>query len=374
MSWQALAWAGRQTVGHAHSKAVLMHLANYADEQGECFPSHDKLAALAEVSTRTVQDCIKRLAAGGYVTTRRQRNREGKLGLTRYRLALDRSEQPPEAASGGGGAPDPAKPAAGRGLPGDQPPEALSGGPPEAPPEAATGSSFRSDTPGNPPDESVEREGAREEPKRIPRADRPEFRKAVAELKRLHPAGGYVDALRLEQAALNLSEAQLRKAIELLPAWEANKPPSRKVLPSLEQYLQGRLWESVPQAVVQARSETAFVAPYSRAWWWLWIEEVRRLAPVLTDDAARRQSRAAFDLGQRVSGATNNIGWRVPGEDLDAIEERARALVQVAVGTPEHGAWRDHWRGEGAHGTIWPEPDRAPFVFMPATSPEASTE
>ena len=136
MSWRALNWANEQCVGHAHSKAVLLALANYADERGTCFPSHQELSRVVEVSVRTVQECVARLLAGRYVSTQRDRRSDGKLGLTRYRLHLGRSA-------------------------GALPAEAPSAGPPDAPPAKTTGSSFRSEAPQESAKGTIERESAR---------------------------------------------------------------------------------------------------------------------------------------------------------------------------------------------------------------------
>ena len=61
MSWQATAWTERQTTGSPSRKALLLVMANYADQDGFCWPSQETLAAGAEISLDTVQRQSKKL-------------------------------------------------------------------------------------------------------------------------------------------------------------------------------------------------------------------------------------------------------------------------------------------------------------------------
>lgn len=89
MSWQALAWAGKLTVGSPAAKSLLILLANFADEAGECFPTFKKLSEISELSERAVQNNIQRLEDAGLIVRSRKRNDNGTLGSTRYRLCLE---------------------------------------------------------------------------------------------------------------------------------------------------------------------------------------------------------------------------------------------------------------------------------------------
>lgn len=89
MSWQALAWAGKLTVGSPAAKSLLILLANFADEAGECYPTFEKLSEMSELSYRAVQDNIAKLESLGLIERNRKRNALGHLGITRYRLCLD---------------------------------------------------------------------------------------------------------------------------------------------------------------------------------------------------------------------------------------------------------------------------------------------
>jgi len=52
MSIQAVAWAIEQRVGSPTGKILLICLANYANERGECWPSQRIIAEQAELSRR----------------------------------------------------------------------------------------------------------------------------------------------------------------------------------------------------------------------------------------------------------------------------------------------------------------------------------
>ncbi|MGN6284782.1 MAG: helix-turn-helix domain-containing protein [Afipia sp.] len=67
MSWQATAWAIKQTAGSPACKLTLLTLANYADDTGCCWPSQETLAADTEQSVDTVQRKLKDLEARGLI-------------------------------------------------------------------------------------------------------------------------------------------------------------------------------------------------------------------------------------------------------------------------------------------------------------------
>lgn len=67
MSFQATNWAVKQKTGSLSAKAVLMALANYAGQRGECFPSQDRLADETEQSVDTVQRRLRDLVKAGLI-------------------------------------------------------------------------------------------------------------------------------------------------------------------------------------------------------------------------------------------------------------------------------------------------------------------
>lgn len=77
MSFQAMAWAVKQKVGNATGKAILLMLANYADEEGRCFPSQETLATECECSKRSVLDWLQKFEDMGILTRDRRHGAGG---------------------------------------------------------------------------------------------------------------------------------------------------------------------------------------------------------------------------------------------------------------------------------------------------------
>lgn len=93
MSWEALTWASNEKMklGSPTARGLLILLANYADEEGKCFPSHEKLQKVTEFSARAVQLNMNKLEEWGLIERKRERNDDGTLGRTRYRLCLEKN-------------------------------------------------------------------------------------------------------------------------------------------------------------------------------------------------------------------------------------------------------------------------------------------
>jgi hypothetical protein len=91
MSFQAMTWAVKQKVGNATGKAILLMLANYADENGSCYPGQDKLAAECECSPRTIRDWLDKFEAMGLLTRSERRREDGYRTSDRITLQLDTS-------------------------------------------------------------------------------------------------------------------------------------------------------------------------------------------------------------------------------------------------------------------------------------------
>lgn len=77
MSFQAMAWAVKQKVGNATGKAILLMLANYADEAGQCFPSQETLATECECSKRSVLDWLQKFEDMGILSRDRRHGAGG---------------------------------------------------------------------------------------------------------------------------------------------------------------------------------------------------------------------------------------------------------------------------------------------------------
>jgi DNA-binding MarR family transcriptional regulator len=88
MSWQATAWAIKQATGSTRRKAVLMALANYADANGECWPSQERLARDTEQSVDSVQRHSDALEQLKLIEREILPKRRGQYAGYRYRLAM----------------------------------------------------------------------------------------------------------------------------------------------------------------------------------------------------------------------------------------------------------------------------------------------
>lgn len=88
MSNEALTWAYRQVTGSTCRKAVLVALADKADENHSCYPSQAALAKLTEQSVRSVRKALVELERLGLVTRRHRAKANGSRNSDRYVLAV----------------------------------------------------------------------------------------------------------------------------------------------------------------------------------------------------------------------------------------------------------------------------------------------
>lgn len=88
MSVEAIAWAWAQQTGSATHKAVLLTLANYADEHGFCWPSQELIARRAECSVRTVRTVLKDLEAKGVLQRSERRRPDGSFSSNAFQLCM----------------------------------------------------------------------------------------------------------------------------------------------------------------------------------------------------------------------------------------------------------------------------------------------
>jgi len=95
MSIQAVAWAIRQRVGSPTGKVLLMCLANYADENGECWPSQATISAEAELGERAARDWLKTLEDRGFIERQRRNRSDGSRTSDLIRLCLNRPLETP---------------------------------------------------------------------------------------------------------------------------------------------------------------------------------------------------------------------------------------------------------------------------------------
>lgn len=90
MSLTAIRWAWDQDIA-ASVKYVLLALADYADEEGVCFPSQKTLARKCGLSRSTVNSHLQNLMRLGLITIQHRSSQRGYRCASLYRLLLTQS-------------------------------------------------------------------------------------------------------------------------------------------------------------------------------------------------------------------------------------------------------------------------------------------
>ena len=85
-AYSAPSWAAENRVGDVGSKAVLLLLANYADEEYSCYPGQQRLADETEQSVRQVGRQLAYLEALGLITRARRAGGQGHRTSDRFHL------------------------------------------------------------------------------------------------------------------------------------------------------------------------------------------------------------------------------------------------------------------------------------------------
>lgn len=376
MSHRATDWAVTVRGISALEARVLWHLADCHNPVLGCFPSQEYLAEAAEVDERSVRRVLGTLRDKGLVTWEETRT-GNRRDNNRYRLACEADFEPDNLSGSDGvstGQIAPSEPDSNGSL--NRTPESAE--PviePVREPERE-----RARDPGSGPGQGAGQGGPLDQV-----GGRPGAAKAatLAALKRLHPGSAQEDPDTVAALWDGLSAAERKAAFERHGDWmEDGRKAGRKTVPKLAFYLGKRLWDGLPppklggsQSAGEIMART--IAAFSRAWWWLFHEFVRRHGA----EAGTRGTWAAQELGRRISGAIENaIGWSLDSvEAALAAEEGGARLVQLHRDSAEAAAWREHYAGIGGppdapafrRGVRMPKPDGAPFIWAPSQWPPA---
>ncbi|WP_371346059.1 helix-turn-helix domain-containing protein [Ancylobacter sp. IITR112] len=109
MSVEAITWANKQRAGSPGAKLVLLALANYADEDGYCYPSQATLATVTEMSRDSIARHMKALEALGLLAREGRFDKTGRRTTDMVRLLVSPQGTPQFAGvgtpAGEGGAP-----------------------------------------------------------------------------------------------------------------------------------------------------------------------------------------------------------------------------------------------------------------------------
>jgi DNA-binding MarR family transcriptional regulator len=93
MSFQAQAWARSKTTGSPVKKAVLMAVANYADEHGICWPSQEQLSEDTELSRHSILRALNDLEEAGLLLRAHRYGKNGYRTSDLITLRLSATEQ-----------------------------------------------------------------------------------------------------------------------------------------------------------------------------------------------------------------------------------------------------------------------------------------
>lgn len=88
-----MTWARGIKTGSATVKAVLMAIANYADERGVCWPSQEQLADDTELSRHSVMRAIDALESAGYLVRERRHRKDGSRSSDLISIDLSSTQQ-----------------------------------------------------------------------------------------------------------------------------------------------------------------------------------------------------------------------------------------------------------------------------------------
>ncbi|GGF75313.1 hypothetical protein GCM10007301_39000 [Azorhizobium oxalatiphilum] len=241
MSVVAMAWAWERKCGSPSAKLILMSLADFSNQDGECFPSVTLLAKLTEQSASTVRRRLQELENDGLIERREQYRENGSRTVDLIRLLMTQQ--------GGGGGPRRQKPV-------DLGPVNLEGpalpeceGPPVTGEQGALSAVTRPEPSSEPSSESSPQPpggGVDFEMEQDPEFDR--FRERWGE----HAKGG--SWRRALSAWQMLPAADRTDAMSRLPRYlEDCRTRQRKVCHP-RTYLTERRWESYAEAPVRARA------------------------------------------------------------------------------------------------------------------------
>lgn len=93
MSYSAMAWARGIKTGSATVKSVLLAVANYADEEGVCWPSQEQLSDDTELSRHSIMRALDQLEEQGLLSRERRHRGDGSRTSDLIILDLSRTEQ-----------------------------------------------------------------------------------------------------------------------------------------------------------------------------------------------------------------------------------------------------------------------------------------
>jgi hypothetical protein len=93
MSFEAMAWAAKQSCKNSLTKLVLLMLANYSDENDSTYPSYKHLSVLCECNERSIMRAIKSLHEDSLISVEKRFTDTGKQTSNRFILNVFRGDR-----------------------------------------------------------------------------------------------------------------------------------------------------------------------------------------------------------------------------------------------------------------------------------------
>lgn len=359
MSHEATNWAIKQRGLKPTAKIVLWHLCDRYHPDNGCFPSQETLADDCEMSRSALNSWLAILEHSGRIRRETRRDPETKRQQsTHYRFPFEKDWPGP--ISGAEPCPEP-----GHG--------AESGSAAEPCPENDQ-SRVRN------PDTNLVREPVREPERERAREDeRPEaeakgltVNQAWVLILKAWPDIALESEMMARSALTGMSPEDRKLAVERIPAFIAYHQAKRgkAKLPFLHNYLNERSrWTTLPgeKSASVGTVERKTIEAFSRAWWWLFFDSVKRLGTALLD----QRSAESVSLRDRVTLARQGIGWPVGASRLEEIILAGKAFVQIPVDGKEFTDWTAALRKAGVD---LPRPDKAGWIFVPSQWPPDERE
>lgn len=195
---------------------------------------------------------------------------------------------------------------------------------------------------------------AREAEPHIPDAE------LLGRLTTAHPGAAQDSVPDTEAAWRALDRPERREAVARFAEWLENaRSLGRGRIAGLPAYLREKRWQKLPAKEDISELYRAIVEPFSRAWWWLFHDFVRRYRAAL----ASRGSPESRELTRMIGLAAGRVGWKIDPDKRMGIEESARALKPVPRDGAEAAEIVAAYR---AIGVSMPLPDKAEWIFVPA--------
>jgi hypothetical protein len=368
VSFQAVTWAITQRTGSPGAKSILWSIANYANENGVCWPSQSLIAQESEQSADTVQRKLPVLVELGLV--RRVPLRfQGRKSVDFFVLAnspwfgesleklepllprghvIDPDFSESEKAEGGPAATqddaDTASDATAYcGNAAATLPQTL----PQ--PDGNAAALVRQHEPVTEPSEPSERESAR--------ARGEASRRFAREFRKRWPTAALDDQAKLTKALEDLPEDQRQACLDgIQPFLDQLRQHKRGHCPAGWKYIEERRWTLIDVPAGSSASSTfAAVKCWSREWWGVLLKRIAA------------GDRTTFMVQMALDSRDREAAFKASDMPSDGQLEALQSIASDSVAMQAWRPWFDR------HGVRFPQWSGRFWVFLPAAAPPTSS-